>query len=72
MPATTGEAKLLTAAEARERIGVSREQLRRLIKDGEIEAHKTGSAVNSHYRIPEKSVEAYLERHRVVPAAAAS
>lgn len=63
---------MLTAAEARERIGVSREQLRRLIANGEITAHKTGGAVNSHYRIPEESVEAYIERHKVVPAAKAS
>jgi excisionase family DNA binding protein len=72
MPATTGDAKLLTAAEARERIGVSREQLRRLIKDGEIQAHKTGGAVNSHYRISEQAVADYLERHAAVPAKAAS
>jgi excisionase family DNA binding protein len=72
MPATTGDAKLLTAAEARKRIGVSREQLRRLIMTGEIEAHKTGGARNSHYRISEEAVNAYIERRKVVPARAAS
>lgn len=62
---------MLTAAEARERIGISREQLRRLIKDGEIAAHKTGGAVNSHYRISEAEVDAYIERHRVPAKATA-
>jgi excisionase family DNA binding protein len=64
---------LLTSAEARERIGVSRAKLEALIKEGELDgAIKTGSAPNSHYRIPEEAVEAYLERHRVTPASVAS
>lgn len=63
---------MLTAAEARKRIGVSREQLRRLILAGEIPAHKTGGARNSHYRISEEAVDAYLERHSAVPVAVAS
>jgi excisionase family DNA binding protein len=63
---------LLTAAEARERIGVSREQLRRLILAGEIRAHKTGGARNSHYRISEEAIAAYLERHEAAPVKAAS
>jgi excisionase family DNA binding protein len=63
--------KLLTSAEARSRIGVSRAKLEALIHQGEIEAFKTGSAPNSHYRISEESLAAYIERHKV-PAAAAS
>lgn len=59
---------MLSAAEARERIGVSREQLRRLIKAGEIPAHKTGGARNSHYRISEAAVAAYIERTTVKAA----
>lgn len=63
---------MLTSAEARARIGVSREQLRRLIKAGEIQAHKTGGARNSHYRISEEAIAAYLESHQAVPAGTAS
>jgi excisionase family DNA binding protein len=63
---------LLTSAEARERIGISRAKLEALIREGEIEAIKTGSAPNSHYRIPEDAVTAYLESHKVVPAGAVS
>lgn len=63
---------MLTSAEARERLRVSRFTLEALIRTGEIEAFKTGSAPNSHFRITEESVDAYLERHKIVPAAAAS
>jgi excisionase family DNA binding protein len=59
---------LLTSAEARERIGIGRAKLEALIREGEIEAIKTGTAPNSHYRIPEEAVDAYIERHKVVPA----
>lgn len=63
---------MLTSAEARKRIGVSRERLRQLILSGELEAIKTGSAVNSHYRISEEAVDGYLERRKVQPVQAAS
>lgn len=63
---------MLTSAEARERIGVSREQLRQLILRGELEAIKTGDAANSHYRIPEEAIAEYLERRKVRPTLAAS
>lgn len=59
--------KLLTSAQARERIGVSRERLRQLILSGELEAIKTGDAANSHYRISEDAIADYIERHKVVP-----
>jgi excisionase family DNA binding protein len=63
---------LLTSAEARERLGISRFTLEALIRSGEIEAIKTGSAPNSHFRISEESIAAYIERRRVVPAGASS
>ena len=63
---------MLTSAEARERLGVSRFTLEALIRTGEIEAIKTGSAPNSHFRISEEAVAAYIERHKVIPAGAAS
>lgn len=52
----------LSAAEARERIGVSRETFRKLIKSGDLVAHKSGSAPNSHYRISEDALAEYLQR----------
>jgi excisionase family DNA binding protein len=64
--------KLLTAAEAAERLGVVPEHVRRLVRSGDLEAHKTGSAPNSHLRISESAIAAYLARHRVTPAEAAS
>jgi excisionase family DNA binding protein len=55
----------LSAAEARKRIGVSRETLRKLIKSGALTAHKSGTARNSHYRITEQAVAESLERQTV-------
>jgi excisionase family DNA binding protein len=63
---------LLTSAETRARLGISRKKLEELIRDGEIEAIKTGGAPNSHFRISEESLAAYIERRRVVPAGTAS
>lgn len=63
---------MLTSAEARKRIGISRPKLEALIRTGEIDAIKTGDAPNSHYRISEESVAAYIERRRVVPVTAGS
>lgn len=63
---------MLTAAEAAERIGVVPEQLRRLVRSGELDAHKTGSARNSHLRISEAAIAVYLERHKATPVTAAS
>ena len=63
---------MLTSAQARERIGISRKELEELIHSGELEAIKTGDAPNSHFRISEESLAAYLERRKVVPAQAAS
>ncbi len=54
----------LTTAQACARLGLSRWTLAKLIEDGEIEAHK-GKAKNSHFKIPEASVNAYLEKTKV-------
>jgi excisionase family DNA binding protein len=54
----------LTFAEACEYIRVSPETLRKLIKTGEIKAHKNGTGGRtSHYRIDRASLDAYTE-HR--------
>jgi excisionase family DNA binding protein len=71
-PATQDRQKLLSAAEAAERLGVEPETVRRLVRSGELEAHKTGAARNSHLRISEQAIVDYLERHKVVPAKEAS
>ena len=55
----------LSARQARERIGVSRETLRKLIRSGVLTAHKSGTAPNSHYRITEEAVADYLKRQTV-------
>jgi excisionase family DNA binding protein len=53
----------LTFTEAREQLRVSRETLRKLIKTGEIAAHKNGEGGRtSHYRIDPASVSAYIKR----------
>jgi excisionase family DNA binding protein len=51
----------LTAAEARERLGVSRETLRKLIKSQALTAHKISDGPTSPYRISEEAIQAYLD-----------
>lgn len=63
---------MLTAAEAAERLGVVPEQVRRLVRGGELVAHKTGSARNSHLRISERAIADYIERHSAPAAAPAA
>lgn len=63
---------MLTSAEVRERLRIGRDKLRELIEAGELEAIKTGDARNSHYRISEESLGAYIERRKVTPARSAS
>ncbi len=63
--------KLLTFEEARSRLGVSRETLRRRIASGQLEAFKIGDHMTSPYRIYETAIAAYLGEHRVVPAGGA-
>ena len=70
-PATQGLPKFLTAAEAAARLGVVPEQVRRLVRGGELAAHRTGSGPNSHYRISEQAIADYIKRHSA-PAKAAS
>lgn len=63
---------MLKSAQVRAELGIGRDKLRELIHTGELDAIRTGDAPNSPYRITEESFAAYKERHRVVPAAAAS
>jgi excisionase family DNA binding protein len=52
----------LTAAEACERLRVSRDTLHKMIKTGILKAHKAGKGVTSPYRISEEDIAAYIER----------
>jgi excisionase family DNA binding protein len=55
----------LSAAEACERLRVSRETLRKLIKSGGLTAHKTSSGRTAPYRISEQAIEEYLKRQTI-------
>lgn len=55
----------LTAAEACERLGVSRETLRKLIKSGALKAHKVSDGRTSPYRISEEDAADYIDRQTV-------
>lgn len=57
----------LTFKEACDHLRISHETLRKLIKDGEIEAHKIGTGRTSHYRISIDAVNAYIERNTIKP-----
>ena len=61
--ATQGQPRFLTVAEAAARLGVVPEQVRRLVRGGELAAHKTGTGLNSHYRISEDAIADYIKRH---------
>lgn len=64
--------KLLTAAEARDRLRIKDPKtLRRLIESGELKASKVGSGVG-FYLISEQAIEDYLKRTLVVPDGKAS
>jgi excisionase family DNA binding protein len=63
---------MLTSAQVRAELRIGRDKLRELIQAGELEAIRTGDAHSSPYRIPEESVAAYKERHKVVPAGVGS
>ena len=63
---------MLTAAEAAVRLGVAPEHVRRLVRSGELNAYKTGSAPNSHLRISERDLEDYIKDHMVPAVKAAS
>lgn len=65
---TESDHRMLTSAQVRAELRIGRDKLRELIDGGELEAYKTGTAPNSHYRITEASLAAYKERVKVVPA----
>lgn len=58
---------MLTSTEVRQRLGIGREKLSKLIQSGELEAIKTGDAVNSPYRISEEALAAFIERRKYRP-----
>lgn len=60
----------LTTPQACERLGISRETLRKLIKSGEIEATRTKPGRYGHLRIKSESIDALLERNVVAPESA--
>jgi excisionase family DNA binding protein len=63
---------MLTSAQVRAELRIGRDKLRELIQAGELDAIKIGDEPNSPYRISEDSLAAYVERHKVEPAAAVS
>lgn len=58
---------MLTAAEVRERLGISQRTLFRLVRSGQLEASKTRPGKNGRYRISEEALAAYVKRNRVKP-----
>ena len=60
---------MLTGPQACERLGVSRDTLRKLIRDGELRAMKIGPAKQAHWKIPEDAIDEYIRR-RVAETAA--
>jgi excisionase family DNA binding protein len=59
----------LSSRETQKRMGISRETLRKLIRSGELKAHKVGTGRTSPIKVSEASIEDYMERHVVVPQA---
>lgn len=60
---------MLTAAQVRQRLGISRATLEQLIRNGEIEAIRISNTPGSAYRISEKALIDYIKRQTVRPAA---
>ena len=60
---------MLTAAQVRERLGISRATLEQLIRTGEIEAIRISSAPGSAFRISEQALADYVRRQTVRPEA---
>jgi excisionase family DNA binding protein len=58
----------LTFAETCERLRVSHETLRKLIKSELLQAHKIGTARTSPYRISEQAIDEYIKRQTVAAA----
>lgn len=55
----------LTRAEACERLRISRDTFRKLVKSGAIQAHRTSDAPYGHLRVSEQAIADYLERQAV-------
>lgn len=55
----------LSAAEACERLRISRETLRKLILSGGLQAHKATPGRTAPYRISEEAIAEYLKRQTV-------
>lgn len=53
---------MLTATQACERLAVSRDTLRKLIKSGDLRAMKVGPGANAHWRISEEAIADYIRR----------
>lgn len=51
----------LTRAEACERLRISRDTFRKLVRDGVIKAHRTSAAPYGHLRVSEQAIADYLE-----------
>lgn len=57
------EEKIYTADEIANELRISRRTVGRLCKRGDIPgAYKTGPATNSHWRIPQSGLDAYLKK----------
>ncbi|MFI6510045.1 helix-turn-helix domain-containing protein [Streptosporangium sp. NPDC050855] len=54
----------LSTAQACGRLDIGRATLAKLIREGELEAIK-GTARNSHVKVSEESINAYLKRNRI-------
>lgn len=61
---------MLTARQAREQLGISRETFRKLITSGQLEAFKVGTGTMGHWRVSEKALAEFIERNKVQPEAA--
>ena len=60
----------LSATEVCDRLRVSRDTLTKLIKSGDLKASKVGPHFNSHYRIKEEDLDAYLDKQAAEAASA--
>lgn len=59
------EEPYFTSAETQERLKISREKLRQLIKEGELTAFKIGNGKTSDLRVTGESILAFIARHTV-------
>jgi excisionase family DNA binding protein len=55
---------LLTVAQAADYLSCCKQTIRRLIKDGKLEASRTGIGKNSSWRITSVSIEKLMEANR--------